>query len=477
MRIWREVRAIAIFFVLFCTNIEGNGILYPNFSSWTHYIAFCDGDGIVRGFTSKACPGGISMLRKAIPKDTCICHHGHFLARTPLKQDKSTLAWSVPSAEQTNKCIRYSIKQNKNVDVTGDIYGLVPTLEDHVGEFDDEGNFRRVPVKWLRQHGNWTPYSQEAMGSRKLGEKSYAFWSHPRASNVQGEKINMNLRHTDGSVQNCDLRQLALQDLPKKFAMCKITTSRKIDDTWTMIPGKSKGSGGFIFESGLGKYESCNAPPKAECVVKNALWVTRPLNSDWGRLTVSQLHDRLRSEMEQLVEYRMRIELQNAHIESNNFSRALKLLDIATKIFGKKKPELPEGRNFNPDKNDMIVELLWKGVDLVHSECFRFRQLSEKQRKVYPVILPGLHEGTLEMADMVVHTHFHNTSQVYNNWLRKPMKQIVDEKDAKNHPVQMYEQINGCPKNQLIWDGEACCLQYDQDKGIFPPLNKLAQIK
>lgn len=83
-----------------------------------------------------------------------------FLARTPLKQDKSTLAWSVPSAEQTNKCIRYSIKQNKNVDVTGDIYGLVPTLEDHVGEFDDEGNFRRVPVKWLRQHGNWTPYSQ-----------------------------------------------------------------------------------------------------------------------------------------------------------------------------------------------------------------------------------------------------------------------------------------------------------------------------
>lgn len=118
----------------------------------------------------------------------------------------------------------------------------------------------------------------EAMGSRKLGEKSYAFWSHPRASNVQGEKINMNLRHTDGSVQNCDLRQLALQDLPKKFAMCKISmwetnlsnqvihkyiywlhdsaTSRKIDDTWTMIPGKSKGSGGFIFESGLGKYES-----------------------------------------------------------------------------------------------------------------------------------------------------------------------------------------------------------------------------
>lgn len=68
--------------------------------------------------------------------------------------------------------------------------------------------------------------------------------------------------------------------------------------------------------------------------------------------------------------------------------------------------------------------------------------MSEKQRKVYPVILPGLHEGTLEMADMVVHTHFHNTSQVYNNWLRKPMKQIVDEKDAKNHPVQMYEQYD-----------------------------------
>ncbi len=65
--------------------------------------------------------------------------------------------------------------------------------------------------------------------------------------------------------------------------------------------------------------------------------------------------------------------------------------------------------------------------------------MTERQRKVYPIILPGLNEGTLEMADMVlnVQNYQHNNSSqlLYNHWLRKPKKEKSDNEQggSKSH--------------------------------------------
>ncbi len=60
-----------------------------------------------------------------------------------MKKDEGILTWAIPSTGH-HSCTRYSNNNVENTaDFTGDIYNIIPTLEDHVGDFDEEGNFRQ----------------------------------------------------------------------------------------------------------------------------------------------------------------------------------------------------------------------------------------------------------------------------------------------------------------------------------------------